>query len=105
MNDFSDRQAVISDLPAFCPFYLPLYFHISIYLFQFVIAIFLKKSGSSCSNTTAHRPCVRPCSPTLRGTHFFNLHATWEPRRELSFVLGCLQSDARCCGLGIFVPV
>src|SRR5260221_13851862 len=42
MNYFSDRYSVLSDPPAFCPFYLPLYFHISIYFFQFVIAIVIQ---------------------------------------------------------------
>jgi len=43
---------VLSDPSAFCPFYSPLYFHISIYFIQFVITVFLKNIGLSSSNTT-----------------------------------------------------
>ena len=54
---------------------------------------------------TTRRPGLRPCSPRLRGAHFIGLCTTREPRREFSFVLGCLQTGTRCCGPGPFVPV
>ena len=52
-----------------------------------------------------HWPCLQTSSSTLWEAHSFSLCAAWEPRSGFSFVLGRLQSNARCCGLRPFVPV